>query len=115
VDWGGGQLVDLDAMRPDEELTALLYERVPDAVRPAGYVEMAAALTDEDLADRWAEAVERHLREELWDCGQSHGGKSALWAAVISCVCLSRRPECYRTGGPRTTSRPSIPSARHRQ
>jgi hypothetical protein len=84
VDWAGGQVIDLDAMRPDEELTALLYEQVPDAVLPAGYVERAAALTDEDLAGRWAEAVERHLREELWDHSHPRGGKSALWAAVIS-------------------------------
>jgi hypothetical protein len=84
VDWGGDQLVDLDAMRPDEELTALLYEQIPDAVRPVEYVETAAALTDEDLAGRWAEAVERHLREELWDRSQPRGGSSALRAAVIS-------------------------------
>jgi hypothetical protein len=84
VDWAGGQVIDLDAMRPDEELHALLYEQVPDADRPAGDVEMAAALTDEDLAGRWAEAVERHLRGELWDRGQPRGGKSALWAAAIS-------------------------------
>lgn len=84
VDWSGGQLVDLDAMRPDEELAALLYEQIPVAVLPAGYVEMAAALPDEDLAGRWAEAVERHLREELWDPSHPRGGRSALWAAVIS-------------------------------
>ena len=84
VDWSGGQLVDLDAMRPDEELAALLYEQVPDAVLPAEQVERAAALTDEDLAGRWAEAVERHLREELWDRSQPRGGSSALWAAAVS-------------------------------
>jgi hypothetical protein len=84
VDWGGGQLPDLDAMRPDEELHALLHEQLPDAVLPAGDVAMAAALTDEDLARRWAEAVERHLRDELWDRSHPHGGSSALWAAVLS-------------------------------
>jgi hypothetical protein len=90
VDWGGGQFVDLDAMRPDEELTALLYEQVPGAVLPAEDVETAAALTDEELAGRWAEAVERHLREELWDRGYPHGGRSALWAAAISNELWSR-------------------------
>jgi hypothetical protein len=81
ADWGAGQLVDLDSLRPDEELSWRLFARI-DAF-PAAYEEAAAALTDEDLAIRWGRAVERHLHDELWDSLHTHGGAPALWAGAI--------------------------------
>jgi hypothetical protein len=84
ADWGAGQLVDPDTMRPDEELAWRLRERIPLDVLPGGYLEAAAALPDEELAVRWGRAVERHLRGELWDPLRSHGGDPALWATAVS-------------------------------
>jgi hypothetical protein len=84
ADWGAGQLVDPDGMRPDEELTWRLREAIPTEILPAGYVETAAALPAEELAVRWGRAVEHHLRGDLWDPLHPHGGPAALWAAAIS-------------------------------
>jgi hypothetical protein len=84
ADWGAGQLVDPDGMRPDEELTWRLREAIPTEILPAGYVETAVALPAEELAVRWGRAVDHHLRGDLWDRLHPHGGPAALWAAAIS-------------------------------
>jgi hypothetical protein len=111
ADWGAGQLVDLDSMRPDEELSWRLFARID--VFPAAYQEAAAALTDADLAVRWGRAVERHLHDELWDSLHTHGGAPALWAGAIRdeaarrlharVEAIAADPPAYLTGtlGPR--------------
>jgi hypothetical protein len=71
-------------MRPDEELAWRLRASVPLEAVPAAYLEKAAALSDQDLAVRWGTAVERYLRDELWDRRDPQGGAGVLWASAIA-------------------------------